>query len=61
MTKPHTISRDELIAHSASATKHSSKVLEFNNRNHFKVRVNGVIVYEGQNLSHAVNTYNEAG
>jgi hypothetical protein len=70
MTKPHTISRDELISHmeterweryASSASKLGYKSLEFSNRRQFKVMANGEPIYFGQSVTDAVNAYNEAG
>lgn len=77
MTKPHTISRDELISHmeaerweryasSAIRRPHGHhllgyKSLEFSNRRQFKVMANGEPIYFGQSVTDAVNAYNEAG
>ena len=71
MTKPHMITRDELIAYieaerwerytSSASRWRGSKYLEFSNRRQFRVIADGEPIYSGYSLTEAVNAYNEAG
>ena len=68
MTKPHTITPDELIAYlererweryASSATPLSTKWIEISNKGKFRVMVDGSISYCGHSLMAAVCAYNE--
>jgi hypothetical protein len=66
--KPHTINRDELIAHieserwqryASSETPDGVKCLEFSNRRQLRVMIGGEVAYFGQSYTDAVNAYNQ--